>query len=422
MQENNEKIGSVSDRERWESDNRFKERELELKAMEVESTVIASKRSPWKSPLVVAVFAAAVAAFGNAFIATINGIQSRQLEDQKAESARVLAMINTGDADVAADNLQFLLDTGLINSLEVAGSLQRYLEERKPGEGPVLGGSGQATPDALSGQSWHIMTAGQSGQLCYSSEQLGGGLFTSAFVDALGGEADVSSNGFPPDGIITLDEIFAYVTERAAIDAQELAVPRRNTPLLVSLNQARGQFFFVRSDAEVAAFNDETTWGQRISALLNGDPQTGKSYAVVVANSEFQEFPDQPLAKNDGARVADLLLKQGFSTQSFIDQSKADLAAYFIDELPEKVAEDDRVLVYLTGNYTIRTLPSGASEAYLTFKDSRQNQYSSMIGIYDVLNWISGLRGVRHVLVVIDSCIDGVPQAFGGIRPDRTTY
>jgi len=99
------------DREKWQSEIEMRER--------------GQARSRWTDPLVVAIFAAAFAALGNAVVAVVNGRLQRELEaskrdaelaleESKAESVRILEMIKTGDTETAAKNLTFLLDTRLI--------------------------------------------------------------------------------------------------------------------------------------------------------------------------------------------------------------------------------------------------------------------------------------------------------------------
>ena len=130
------------EREKWRAEVELREREVALKERE-------GARSRWTSPLVVALLAAAAAAFGNALVTLINGSQQRALErtrgnaqlaleESKAESARVLEMIKTGDSDKAADNLRFLLDAGLISDTDRVARLQAFLEQRNPGAGPSL--------------------------------------------------------------------------------------------------------------------------------------------------------------------------------------------------------------------------------------------------------------------------------------------
>jgi GH24 family phage-related lysozyme (muramidase) len=134
------------ERERWESDRAFREREIaikereqEHKASELELARTERTPSPWRSPLVVAILAAAVAALGNAFVAYTNANSQTELEAQKAEQQRILEMMKTGGSpDAAAVNLKFLLQAGLISDPGIRRDLARFLDDRKKGTGPSL--------------------------------------------------------------------------------------------------------------------------------------------------------------------------------------------------------------------------------------------------------------------------------------------
>lgn len=135
----------VSEREKWETDAAFREREISLKEKEHEyrGAELELKRqeqasSGWRNPLVVAILAATIAASGNAVVTVVNGSLQRRLENEKSEQARILEMIKTGDPDKAAKNLEFLLEAGLISHPQIQTELRNYLANRKPGSGPTL--------------------------------------------------------------------------------------------------------------------------------------------------------------------------------------------------------------------------------------------------------------------------------------------
>ena len=78
------------EREKWRADMALRERELTLKERD-------SARARWSNPLALAVFAAAVAAAGNAAVTWLNGqeertvetlrsVQSQSLEERKSEA------------------------------------------------------------------------------------------------------------------------------------------------------------------------------------------------------------------------------------------------------------------------------------------------------------------------------------------------
>lgn len=108
-----------------------KERELALKEVEL-------REGRWRNPLVVGIVAAALAAAGNAYVAYHNAAAQRQIEAEKAEQERILEMIKTGDRDSAAENLRFLIESGLIVNQELRDRLEKFLDSRKSNTGPAL--------------------------------------------------------------------------------------------------------------------------------------------------------------------------------------------------------------------------------------------------------------------------------------------
>jgi poly(3-hydroxybutyrate) depolymerase len=155
------------EREKWTAEAAIRQHELDIKEREqrrldAESSAKLKemRRSRWTNPLVLAVLGAGLAAFGNFAVSWMNGIEQRNLEttrgeetlnvqeqnnkaqqgleEFKADSARLLQMIGTNDPDKAAENLQFLLDAGLISNAHTRTLLKEFLANRKPGKGPAL--------------------------------------------------------------------------------------------------------------------------------------------------------------------------------------------------------------------------------------------------------------------------------------------
>ena len=140
--------GSVPETEKWAAEKAFRERELALKEAELKLKREDEASSSWRSPLVVAILAATLAAAGNAVIAIVNGNLQRDLDDRKAEQTRILEMIKTGNPDSAAANLDFLLKSGLISDPSRASKLESFLKARQPGTGPTLP-SGTSTSNVV---------------------------------------------------------------------------------------------------------------------------------------------------------------------------------------------------------------------------------------------------------------------------------
>jgi|ERR1700704_1093511 hypothetical protein len=169
-----DKTSAEFERHKWDAEFRLREREVAVKEQdaarqdrELDARLQEQKRARWTNPLVLAVFAAALAALGNAGVAYINGqsqhalesdknqaqitlerekVEGQQtIEELKAEAARILEVIKTIDPDKAAENLDFLMKSGLIIDKKRREALERFLADRKPGEGPSIPPIG-ATP------------------------------------------------------------------------------------------------------------------------------------------------------------------------------------------------------------------------------------------------------------------------------------
>ncbi len=134
------------DREKWADEVALRSRELKIKE--------ADAPSAWKSPLVVAIFAAAVAALGNAGVSLLNARNETALERVKAEQTLIIEAIKTGgDVDKAAANLKFLVDTKLVTDSQRQTAIHEYLEKNKgsPDLLPSLPAHGASAEEDLYG-------------------------------------------------------------------------------------------------------------------------------------------------------------------------------------------------------------------------------------------------------------------------------
>jgi hypothetical protein len=143
------------EREKWRDEVELRKEELAIKKREQDNKDgqldlqrKAQTQSKWINPLVVAIIAAALAGVANVIVTAINGkLQrdnenaraegQRRIEAQKAEAARILEMIKTGDRASAGTNLQFLIETGLVTDKDLAKRVEQYQQDH-PQSGPVL--------------------------------------------------------------------------------------------------------------------------------------------------------------------------------------------------------------------------------------------------------------------------------------------
>jgi hypothetical protein len=80
----------------------------------------------WSNPLTVAIVAAALAGFSNAYIAYANNRAQVALETSKAESARILEVLKIGEPNRVRENLHFLVQLGLVQSEPLRRNLEAW--------------------------------------------------------------------------------------------------------------------------------------------------------------------------------------------------------------------------------------------------------------------------------------------------------
>ena len=101
-------------------------RELDLRERELELAAGRARAERWRNPLTVAVIAAALAGFFNAYVAYANNRAQVALETSKAESARILEVIKIGDPARVRENLRFLIQLGLVQSGDLKSRLAAW--------------------------------------------------------------------------------------------------------------------------------------------------------------------------------------------------------------------------------------------------------------------------------------------------------
>ena len=276
---------AVKEREQANRDSEVRLKEREIRA------------STWKSPLTVAVFAAAVAGAGNAIVAIVNGSLQRELESSKrvaeltlerskAESTRILEMIKTGDNDRAASNLDFLIQSGLITDDLITKKLTAFLKTRQPGTGPSLPAS---DPRFALDQSSRIDQASQTSL----QERLNKYL---SFLDQI---------GFPPSMTKVLIHIESKQIGNAYYDGSRIVIDKRlvedpsvalreYTHHVLSIGNEKkpwqGQYAAVESglaDYFACSFLGDPKVGTLVAKVL----KTGKSQLRLLENTRtFDEF------------------------------------------------------------------------------------------------------------------------------------
>lgn len=93
------------------------------------------QRQRWTNPLTIAIVAAALAGFSNAWIAYENNRAQLALEAKRAESERILEMLKAGEPGRVRENLRFLLQLGLVQDEELRRRIEAW--EANPSRAPA---------------------------------------------------------------------------------------------------------------------------------------------------------------------------------------------------------------------------------------------------------------------------------------------
>jgi hypothetical protein len=123
--------------QRIASDNDLKKRELDLKEKELEAKIKPDKKSLWfTSPLLIGGITAISGLIGTGIGAILQGNANFKLERQKFEFTLIQKALQAPSQDEAAKQLLFLIDSGVIVSLD--GQKLRNIAENNPSQLPVL--------------------------------------------------------------------------------------------------------------------------------------------------------------------------------------------------------------------------------------------------------------------------------------------
>ena len=137
------------------------------------------------------------------------------------------------------------------------------------------------------------------------------------------------------------------------------------------------------------------------------------SLAIIIGIDAYgRGIPRLTTAVNDAARLAELLRDaHGYETILLTEPAtnqpvtRERLAALFTEELPARLGEDDRLLVYFAGHGVALDGDDGP-RGYLVPQDARPGDSASMLAMTDLHAWLTALP-CRHMLAILDCCFAG---------------
>lgn len=145
---------------------------------------------------------------------------------------------------------------------------------------------------------------------------------------------------------------------------------------------------------------------------------TSRSWAVVIGIDTYSEEKNgyQPLlyAVRDTNAIKEYLIGNlGFSEDRIFtlldaQATKNGIERLLGDNLPGKLTEEDRLLIYFSGHGETRTLASGENYGYLVPVDGRKEALHSTCISMSQLSDYSELIPAQQILFIIDACYSGI--------------
>lgn len=150
-----------------------------------------------------------------------------------------------------------------------------------------------------------------------------------------------------------------------------------------------------------------------------------QSYAVIIGINAYDKWPSLGYAVKDARAMEEKLKTLGFQTTILLDQhaTKDNIFKILGDELPQKVHENDRVIIFFAGHSQTEEMADGTQMGYIVPVDTdTRNIFSTAISMNQVRVFSQRLRA-RHVLYLIDSCFAGLGLTKSGtIPPSERDY
>lgn len=134
-----------------------------------------------------------------------------------------------------------------------------------------------------------------------------------------------------------------------------------------------------------------------------------RSWAVIIGIDDYQHIGKLKFAVSDAKAVKRLLQdKYGFAADNIVDLYNAQATREKIlsvlgDELPHKIGERDRLMVYFAGHGE-----TYLNNGYLIPVDYRQGKYrSSAVSMTELKDILKDIKA-KHIYLVLDACYSGM--------------
>lgn len=141
---------------------------------------------------------------------------------------------------------------------------------------------------------------------------------------------------------------------------------------------------------------------------INTSQFFSKNYAIVIGIKNYSDnnWPDLKYAENDAIEMEKYFKKEGYEVKSFISEkaTKSNIVSYLEDFLPNKLNENDRLVIYFSGHGDTY---KDTGRGYLIPHDGVIDKPSSWISMKQLLYLSSVNEKAKHQLFILDACFGG---------------
>ena len=142
-------------------------------------------------------------------------------------------------------------------------------------------------------------------------------------------------------------------------------------------------------------------------------PIYDRSYAVVIGINKYANPREEELdnAVSDAKAIAELLAGLQFDVIHLFDQDakKDAIRSLIFDDLPSKVGNDDRVLVFFAGHATaLCNKGNNSRTGFIMPHDGYGNKISTLIDFKELVPTAANQLAAKHILFIFDCCFSGI--------------
>ena len=167
----------------------------------------------------------------------------------------------------------------------------------------------------------------------------------------------------------------------------------------------------MREPSNYVSSGSSTSFARQVKS---GDIAFGRYYALVIGNQQYANIEDLDTPQNDALEMADLLQnKYGFAVEVLLDADNVEVMQK-INDLNEKLGEDDNLLIYYAGHGARIQTGDFESGYWLPVNAEAPPRDTFWVSNEFVTGHLSRIRA-RRVMIVADSC-------YAGLLSDAPSY